>query len=872
MDMSIFDNEKIITVDVEKEIKKSFLDYSMSVIVSRALPDVRDGLKPVHRRILYSMEKRSLTHSNPTRKSAKIVGDVLGEFHPHGDASVYDAMVRLAQSFSMRYPLIEGQGNFGSVDGDPPAAYRYTEARMSKIADLLLADIEKETVDFIPNYDDTSVEPTVIPTRIPNLLVNGSTGIAVGMATNIPPHNLCEVVDGIGYLIDNPDCSPIDLMDIVKGPDFPTGGIIMGRSGIRAAYATGRGKIILRGRAEIEETKNGRMRIVITEIPYMVNKARLIENIADLVKDKRVEGISDLVDASDRDGMRILVDLKRDANPQVVLNQLYRFTQLQDSVGVIMLALVNGEPKVMDLKTVLEQFIIFRREVIRRRTQFDLKKASEREHILEGLKRAIDIVDEIIATIRACKGGQAEAKTAIMEKFGFDDPQATAICAFRLGQLAGLEIVKIQNELDDLCKRIADFKDILSNDSHLYRIIKEELEECKEKFGDERRTEIAAVSGEVDIEDLIPKEDCVITATHFGYLKRQPMDVYKSQKRGGRGISGMTRRDEDFVEDLFITSTHDYLMFMTSMGRVYKLKAYEIPEGSRNARGINIVNILPLLPDETVTAVIRIGEFDPEDGRYIVMVTKKGIVKRSSLSLFNNIRKTGVYGITLDEDDELAWARLTDGTNDLIVATKNGMAIRFAETNARAMGRTARGVKAITLRDGDCVVGMARVRDGAKLLTVSSDGKGRLTDIVNYRIQNRGGLGIKNYDCGEGISVAAVKAVDDTDDAILISQSGIIIRMHVEDIAVQSRYGHGVRVMRLGADDRVVTFARTERDDSEEVEKPEELSEEEKAAELAAASSAPDEAEAAEELPVDDDAAEDTLSEDESDASNEDDE
>ncbi len=852
MDMSIFDNEKIVTVDVEKEIKKSFLDYSMSVIVSRALPDVRDGLKPVHRRILYSMEKKSLTHSNPTRKSAKIVGDVLGEFHPHGDASVYDAMVRLAQSFSMRYPLIEGQGNFGSVDGDPPAAYRYTEARMSRIADFLLADIDKETVDFVPNYDDTSVEPTVIPTRIPNLLVNGSTGIAVGMATNIPPHNLGEVADGISYLIDNPDCSPVDLMDIVKGPDFPTGGIIMGRSGIRAAYATGRGKIILRGRAEIEETKNGRMRIVVTEIPYMVNKARLIENIADLVKDKRVDGIADLVDASDRDGMRILIDLKRDANPQVVLNQLYRFTQLQDSVGVIMLALSGGEPKVMDLKTVLEQFINFRREVIRRRTQFDLKKASEREHILEGLKRAIDIVDEIIATIRACKGGQAEAKTAIMEKFDFDDPQAAAICAFRLGQLAGLEIIKIQNELDELCKKIADYNDILSNDAHLYRIIKEELIECKEKFGDERRTEIAAVSGEVDIEDLIPNEECVITATHFGYLKRQPMDVYKSQKRGGRGVSGMTRREEDFVEDLFITMSHDYLMFMTSMGRVYKLKAYEIPESSRNARGINIVNLLPLLPDETVTAVIRIGEFDPEDGRYIVMVTKKGIVKRSSLSLFNNIRKTGVYGITLDEGDELAWARLTDGTNDLIVATKNGMSIRFAETGARAMGRTARGVKAITLREGDCVVGMARVRDGAKLLTVSSDGKGRLTDIDSYRLQNRGGLGIKNYDCGEDVTVAAVKAVDDTDDAILISQSGIIIRMHVEDIAVQSRYGHGVRVMRLGADDRVVTFARTDRDDSEEVEKPEELSEEEKAAELAAASGATEEQE---------NTAEDTLTE-----------
>ena len=839
MDMSVFENEKIITVDVEKEMKKSFLDYSMSVIVSRALPDVRDGLKPVHRRILYSMEKKNLTHSNPTRKSAKIVGDVLGEFHPHGDASVYDAMVRLAQSFSMRYPLIEGQGNFGSVDGDPPAAYRYTEARMSKISDMMLEDIDKETVDFIPNYDDTSVEPVVIPARIPNLLVNGSTGIAVGMATNIPPHNLKEIIDGITYLIDNPDCTPIDLMETIKGPDFPTGGIIMGRSGIRAAYATGRGKITLRGRAEIEEQKNGKMRIVVTEIPYMVNKARLIENLAELVKDKRIEGISDLVDASDRDGMRILIDLKRDANAQVVLNQVYRYTQLQDTVGVIMLALVNGEPKVMDLKTMLEHFVNFRREVIRRRTEFDLKKAIEREHILEGLKRAIDIVDEIIATIRACKGGQVEAKAAIMDKYEFDDPQATAICAFRLGQLAGLEILKIQNELDELCQKIADFKDILSNDSHLYRIVKEELAEIREKYGDERRTDIAAVSGEVDIEDLIPEEDCVITLTHFGYIKRQPVDVYKSQKRGGRGIQGMTRRDEDFVEDLFITSTHDYLMFMTSMGRVYKLKGYEIPEGSRASRGMNIVNLLPLLPDEKVTAVIRVGDFDST--QYIVMVTRNGIIKRSSLALYNNIRKTGVYGITLDEGDELTWARLTDGECDLVVATRNGMSIRFSENDVRPMGRTARGVKAIKIKDGDCVVGMARVRDGAKLLTVSEDGKGRLTDLEDYRIQNRGGMGIRNYDCRKGAIVAGVKAVDTDDDAILISQSGIIIRMHVEDIAVQSRYGSGVRVMRMGEDDKVVTLARAERSDDEEVEKPEELTAEEIAAEEAARASAKDE-------------------------------
>ncbi len=810
--------EKVLTVDVEKEIKKSFLSYSMSVIVSRALPDVRDGLKPVHRRILYSMDQKGNTHSNPTRKCAKIVGDVLGEFHPHGDASVYDAMVRLAQSFSMRYPLIEGQGNFGSVDGDPPAAYRYTEARMSRLADAMLQDIDKETVNFVPNYDDTTVEPSVIPARIPNLLVNGSTGIAVGMATNIPPHNLNEIIDGIDYLIENPDCSALDLMDYVPGPDFPTGGIIMGRSGIRAAYATGRGKVILRGRAEIEEMQNGRFRIVITEIPYMVNKARLIESMADLVKDKRVEGISDLRDESDRDGMRIVVELRRDANPQVVLNQLYRFTQLQDTVGVIMLALANGEPRVMDLKTMLQHFVEFRREVVRRRTLFDLKKAQDRCHILEGLKRAVDIIDEIIATIRACKGGQAEAKVAIMDKFEFDDPQASAIVAFRLGQLAGLEILKIENEMNELHAKIAEYEAILGSEEKLLAIIRQELEEVRERFGDTRRTEIAAVSGEVDIEDLIPVEDCVITLTHFGYVKRQPVDVYKSQKRGGRGISGLSRRDEDFVEELFITSTHDYMMFMTTKGRVYKLKGYEIPEGSRVSRGVNIVNLLPLMPGEKVSAVIRVAAFDEAD--YICMVTRKGIIKRSALSLYNNIRKTGVYGISLDEDDELAWARLTDGECDLIVATRAGMAIRFSEQDARPMGRTARGVRAIKLKAYDQVVGMSTVRDGSKLLTVTEDGKGRLTNVDDYRRQYRGGLGIRNYNIARGI-VAGVKAVDPDDDAILISQSGIIIRMHTADIATQSRYGSGVRVMRVGEDDRVVTLARAERSEDEETALPE---------------------------------------------------
>ncbi len=812
-DANIIENEKIIDVDIEKEIRKSFLDYSMSVIVSRALPDVRDGLKPVHRRILYSMEENGLTHEKPTRKSANIVGNVLAAYHPHGDASVYDAMVRLAQSFSMRYPLIEGQGNFGSVDGDPPAAYRYTEARMSRICELMLRDIDKDTVDFVPNYDDTTKEPVALPSRIPNLLVNGSTGIAVGMATNIPPHNLREVCNAVDYLIDNPECGALELMEYIPGPDFPTGGIIMGRAGIRAAYATGRGKITLRGRAEIEERGGGRFRIVITEIPYMVNKARLIESIAGLVKDKRVDGIVDLVDASDRDGMRIIVDLRRDANPQVVLNRLYQYTKLQDTVGVIMLALKNGEPKVMDLKTVLQSYVDFQKEVIRRRTEFDLKKARERAHILEGLRRAVDIVDEIIATIRACRGGVPEAKAAIIEKFQFDEPQAAAIVAFRLGQLAGLEIKKIDNELGELHSKITEFEDILNNEHHLIAIVKRENDEVREKFADERRTEIAAVSGEVDIEDLIPQGNCVITLTHIGYVKRLPADTYRSQRRGGRGITGLTRRDEDFVEELFTCSTHDHLLFMTSRGRVYKLKAYEIPEGSRTSRGVNIINLLPLESGEKVSAVVKV-DFSASD--YIVMVTRKGTVKRTDLKLFANIRKTGVFCIDLDEDDELAWARLTDGNSDLIVATARGMAIRFSEHDVRPMGRTARGVRAIMLGEDDAVVGMSTVRDDAKLLSVTEDGKGRLTDCSEYRTQYRGGRGVSNYQQKRERLVAGVKVVDEGDDVILISQSGIIIRMHAEDIATQSRYGGGVNVMRVDEGDKVVTVARAEREDEED--------------------------------------------------------
>ena len=815
MDEFKIENEKIIDVDVEKEIKQSFLDYSMSVIVSRALPDVRDGLKPVHRRILYAMGEMGLTHEKPTRKCATVVGDVLGAYHPHGDMSVYNALVRLAQSFSLRYPLVEGQGNFGSVDGDPPAAYRYTEARMSRIAATMLTDIDKETVDFIPNFDDTTVEPEVLPARIPNLLVNGSNGIAVGMATNIPPHNLNEVISAIDYLIDNPDCDVFDLMEYIQGPDFPTGGIIMGRSGIRAAYGTGRGKITLRGKAEIEEQKNGRFRILITEIPYMVNKAELIKNIADQVKDKKIDGISDLRDESDKKGMRIVIELKRDANPTIVVNQLYKLTQLQESVGVIMLALDNGVPKVMDLKTMLVKYLEFQEEVIRRRSEFDLKKAKDRAHVLEGLHRAVDIVDDIIRTIRATKGGQQEAKQAIMDEFGFDDPQASAIVAFRLGQLAGLEILKIETELSELNEKIADLEDVLSNKEHLTRIIKEELEDIKNRFGDERRTEIRAVSGEVDIEDLIPNERCIITRTHFGYIKRQPVEEYRTQKRGGRGVSGLSRKEDDFVEDMFSCTSHDYLLFMTNLGRVYCIKSYEIQESSRQSRGTNVVNILPITADEKVSAVLKVTDF--EDAQFLTMVTKRGLIKRTELKYYSRIRKSGVIGIELNEGDELAWAGLTSGSDDLLLSTKNGFANRFNEADARPMGRGTRGHKAVTLRDSDEVVGVAIVSEDRKILTVTSNGRGRLSTPDNYLAKKRGGKGAKNFECEDGVWVAGVLSVDeDRDDVIMISENGTVVRMNVSEISTQSRTARGVIVMRLGEGDRVVTVARTLREDAEE--------------------------------------------------------
>lgn len=798
------DTQKIINVDLNKEVRKSFLDYSMTVITSRALPDVRDGLKPVHRRILYTMHENGLTPDKAYRKCADTVGSVLGRYHPHGDASVYDAMVRLAQTFSMRYTLIDGHGNFGSVDGDPPAAYRYTESRMSKIALRMLTDIDKDTVDFTTNYDDRLKEPTVLPSRFPNLLVNGSVGIAVGMASNIPPHNLGEVIDGMCALIDNPDIDLEGLMEYIKGPDFPTRGVIMGRAGIRAAYSTGKGKITLRAKTEIVEKKNGRFEIQVTEIPYMVNKARLIESIADLVKDKKIEGISDVNDYSSKSGMLISIDLKRDANPQVVLNQLFNFTQLQSTFGAIMIALVNGEPKQLSLKEILTHYIKFQEEVITRRTRYDLKKAQDRAHILEGLAKAIDIVDDIIATIRACKGGQAEAKAAIMEKFDFDEPQAAAIVAFRLGQLAGLEILKITNELNELKEKIAEFLEILADEAKVLEIVKTEAMAVRDKYADERRTEIVNVSGEVDIEDLIPEETCVFTLTDMGYIKRIPMDEYKQQNRGGRGVKGLTRREEDVVKTMFTCSTHDYIMFFTTKGKTYRLKGYEIPEGSRQSKGMNIVNLLPVEDGERVSAMIRVPEFG-EDEYFLCMMTRNGIIKRTELDAYKNVRRNGVIAINLDDDDELVWVKLTRGGEKLIVATKKGMAISFHEDDARVIGRTARGVRALKLKEGDCVVGMDILTEGKKVLTISETGYGRLSEIEDYRLQNRGGSGLTNYHVAKYGDIAAIEVVDPADDLMLISSDGIIIRIPMETIRLCARPSKGVRVMKVTDGEKLIT-------------------------------------------------------------------
>ena len=811
-----FDQQKIINVEINREMKKSFLDYSMAVIVSRALPDVRDGLKPVHRRILYTMYENNLYPDKAYRKCADTVGAVLGRYHPHGDASVYDAMVRLAQSFSMRYMLVDGHGNFGSVDGDPPAAYRYTESRMSKISMEMLTNIDKDTVDFMPNYDDRLKEPTVLPSRFPNLLVNGSTGIAVGMATNIPPHNLGEVIDAIKVLIDNPDATLEDLMEHIKGPDFPTAGIIMGRAGIRAAYATGRGKITVRARTEIvEDERTGRFSIVVTELPYQVNKARLIESIADLVKEKRIEGIADVNDYSNREGMRMVIDLKRDANAQVVLNHLFQYTQLQISYGIIQLALVNGEPKTLTLKELLQDYIRFQCEIITRRTRYDLKKAQDREHILEGLARAIDIVDDIIATIRACKGGIPEAKAAIIEKFGFDEPQAAAIVAYRIGQLAGLEIKKILEERDELRRKIEEYLEILGSEERVLSIVKDELSAIGDKFADPRRTEIVNVSGEVDIEDLIPEETCVFTLTNLGYIKRQPVDTYQTQHRGGKGIKGMTRREEDLAETMFTCSSHDYIMFFTSLGRVYRLKGYEIPEGSRSSKGMNIVNILPLAADEKVTAMMRVPDFGAEEPYYLCMVTRNGVIKRTELDAYKNIRKSGIAAINLDEGDELCWVKLTDGDRRLMVATKKGMCITFNEQDARCIGRTARGVKAITLGEGDCVAGLCVLDPEKKVLTISETGYGRRSDISNYRLQSRGGKGLINYHTKQYGDVAAITMVGEDEDVILIASDGILIRIPASDISEFARPSKGVRVMRVSEGEKVVTVSVTEKSEEE---------------------------------------------------------
>lgn len=813
---------KIIDVDLQNEMRKSFLDYSMSVIVARALPDVRDGLKPVHRRILYTMYERGLEPSKPYHKCADTVGSVLGAYHPHGDASVYDAMVRLAQDFSMRYMLVDGHGNFGSVDGDPPAAYRYTEARMSKISMDMLTDIDKDTVDFIPNYDDRLKEPTVLPSRFPNLLVNGSSGIAVGMATNIPPHNLGETIDAVCTLIDNPDCEIAELMECIPGPDFPTGGIIMGRSGIRAAYATGKGKITVRAKTEIIETKNGRFKIIVTELPYQVNKARLIEHIADLVKEKKLEGISNIEDHSDRQGMHIEIDIKRDASPQIVLNQLFSFTQLQVTFGAIMLSIVDGEPKILSLKEMLQCYIDFQEDIIRRRTEFDLKKAQDRMHILEGLKIAIDFIDEVIAIIRSSKD-LPSARTALMERFGLDEIQAQAIVQMRLGQLTNMERHKIEDEIAGLQAKIAEFMEILGSESKKLEIVKEELTAIRNKYADPRRTEICAISGEVDIEDLIPQEECVLTLTQFGYVKRLAVDTYKIQRRGGRGVSGMSRREEDVATEMFIINSHDYVLFFTDKGRVYRLKCYEVPEGSRQSKGINIANLLPISPDEKVTSMIRVPEFDED--KYLIMVTRYGIIKRISLNAYNTARKGGLIALELNEDDELAWVRMTDGNQQVIVATQKGVAIRFKETDVRPMGRQARGVKAITLKEGDRVVGMSVVREGGLVLTVSETGYGRLSNPDDYRVQSRGGKGLTNYHVEKYGDVAAIKVVDLEDDIIIISQDGIIIRIAAESIRLCSRPSKGVTVMKVNGDDKVVTIARAPHENEDETQDSEEASE-----------------------------------------------
>ena len=879
-------NAIMIHRDIEEEMRSSFLAYSMSVITSRALPDVRDGLKPVHRRILYTLFEKSLTPEKPYRKCADIVGSVLGEYHPHGDASVYMALVRLAQSFSMRYPLVDGHGNFGSVDGDPPAAYRYTEAKMTKMSVNMLTDIQKETVDFQSNYDDRLKEPIVLPARFPNLLVNGSEGIAVGMASHIPPHNLGEVIDGLDYLIENPEASLEQLMQFIKGPDFPTGGVIMGRAGIRAAYATGRGKLTVRSKTEITEIKN-RQCIIVTEIPYMVNKAELIKSIAELAKEKRVEGIHDIRDESDRQGLRICIELKKDANANLILNQLFRYTQLQDTYGVINLALVNGIPKELSLKEILEAYLEHQIDVVQRACRFDLRKARERAHILQGFVVALDFIDEVVEILRSSKT-IPEGKERLIERFkdvnlatlledsayrsamgmavdpsekeyptiGLSDAQADAIVQMRLGQLTGLERDKILNEVLSLSEKINDLRDILAHKERVLGIIRDDLEEIRGKFGDERRTTIENVSGEMDIEDLIPVEDCVVTYTNFGYIKRVPAAVYKSQRRGGRGVTGMKQREEDFVSEMFVGSSHDHVLFFTNRGIMFDLKCFEIPMGGKDSKGTNIVNLLPLAENEKIAAMMKVSEFNDES--YIVIVTRNGKIKRTPLPAYKNVRKNGLIAIKLEEGDEIEGVRMTCGQDQLFVATKNGMAIRVDENCIRPQGRSAHGVRIMKLRGDDEIVSMARARAGATLLTVTEKGFG---------IQNRGGYGLTNYKPDEERGkVCGIKVVDETDDIMMISSDGIIIRIRTSDIRIMGRIAKGVRVMRVSEDGRVMSFTRTEHEDDAEITEVEQLSEEElkaQEAEAAAEESAeaaqpeepadPDEPEEAEEPETDQD-------------------
>ena len=818
LDMSAIENQKVVGVDLNSEMKKAYIDYAMSVIVSRALPDVRDGLKPVHRRILYNMYEDGLVYEADFRKSATTVGDVLGRYHPHGDASVYDAMVRLGQPFSLRYPLIQGKGNFGSIDGDPPAAYRYTEAKMSKIAACMLTDIEKETVDHVSNFDDTRKEPDVLPSRFPNLLVNGSNGIAVGMATNIPPHNLTETIDAIIACIDDPMISVDELMQYIPGPDFPTGGVVMGKRGIRQAYTTGRGKIILRAKADIEEYDNGKQRIVVTEIPYKVNKALTEKHIGELVRDGKLDGISAIRDESTED-IRLVIELKKDANANVVLNNLFKFTELQISFGIIMLALVDKVPKILNLRQAIDYYIAHQEDVIVRRTKFDLQKAKERAHLLEAYKVVIDNVDEVIRIIRASKS-IAEAKTNLCERFDFDDVQATAIVQMQLGRLSGMEREKIESEYEGVLEKIGEYEGILADEAKVYAIIKEDLINLKNKYGDSRRTEITMDYTDLEDEDLIEEEECIITLTHNGYTKRMPVDTYKSQHRGGRGITGVTTRDEDFVEHIFTSSTHEHILFFTTRGVVYRLKGYQIPESSRTAKGMAIVNLLPLEANEKISAMIPVKEFN--NGDYLTFVTRNGLIKRTDIMDYSRIRQSGLRAIELVEGDELISVNLTDGNKEIMIATRNGIAIRFPESDVRSMGRTTRGVRGISLNSGDCVVSAIVADENRKILSVTEGGYGKQTELEEYRKQSRAGKGIFTYKLSEKTGkVAGFVSASDEDDLMLITSEGVVIRMHVDEISTFSRHTQGVRLMRLAEGVSVVSIALTERYKEEETEETE---------------------------------------------------